>query len=65
MTNETMSVAATLKWADTWGWVQYDQPTGDSLALMTLAEEVRRLEEEAKLWEERAWELGFAYWTPA
>ena len=38
-----MSIEEALKWADTFGSIQSDPPTGDGPALLTLAKEVRRL----------------------
>lgn len=38
-----MTLDEALKWADVFGPIQDDPPTGDGPALMVLAEEVRRL----------------------
>ena len=41
-----MNLTDALKWADTFGTIQSDPPTGDGPALLALAAEVRRLQAE-------------------
>lgn len=41
-----MTLDEALEWADTFGKIQSDPPTGDTPALMVLAAEVRRLNAE-------------------
>ncbi len=40
-----------MKWADTFGPIQSDPPTGDAPALLALAAEVRRLRARDEVWE--------------